>query len=115
MLTTVFAALLAAADVTAEEPHAPFEWVGLLLQMVCPLAVIVALFVLLLLAVARQQRKSDAYMHAAARHCEKTLELLEEIRGELRTLNERLTRIALGGQQDTVVQPTDVTAHRPGP
>jgi hypothetical protein len=73
------------------------------------------LLIPMLLANAQQRRKSYAYMDASARHNEKMLELLEEIRGELRTLNERLTRIALGGQQDTVVQPTDVTARRPVP
>jgi hypothetical protein len=118
MLTAVFAALLAASDLPSEEPHAALEWLGPLLTIACPLGIMVALLIVLIptfLANSQQRRKNYAYMDAAARHNERTLQLLEEIRGELRTLNERLTRIALGGQQDTVVQPTDVTVHRPGP
>jgi hypothetical protein len=115
MLTAIFAASLAAADVSFEEQPG-YTFVGPLLLMACPLAILILLLILLiptLLANAQQRRKSYAYMDASTRQNEKTLELLQEIRGELRQMNEHLTRIALGGQQDTAVQPTDLTARRP--
>jgi hypothetical protein len=113
MLIAVLATLGAISS-SGEEPGGSPDWVGRSF-VTCLLLMIVMLLISLLLTNVQHWRKNHAYMDAAARQNDKVVEVLEEIRGELRDLNERLTRIALGGQQDTVVQPTDVTARRPGP